>query len=104
MLGRKTGPVLQYIGGRTEYTRDLAINLIMDYTKIPYGSGRNPLLLKKPSVIEPTATQIGNLIKELSPQGEPGIRKYFISPPSESWEPKTGSYSFNLTWTYELDK
>ena len=104
VLGRKTGPVLQYIGGRTEYTRDLAINLIMDYTKIPYGSGRNPLLLKKPSVIEPTATQIGNLIKELSPQGEPGIRKYFISPPSESWEPKTGSYSFNLTWTYELDK
>ena len=104
VLGRKTGPVLQYIGGRTEYTRDLAINLIMDYTKIPYGSGRNPLLLKKPSVIEPTATQIGNLIKELSPQGEPGIRKYFISPPSESWEPNTGSYSFNLTWTDELDK
>lgn len=104
VLGRKTGPVLQYIGGRTEYRRDLSINLLMDYTKIPYGSGRNPLLLKKPSVIEPSATQIGNLIKELSPQNEPGIRKYFVSPPSESWEPKTGSYSFNLTWTYELDK
>ena len=104
VLGRKTGPVLQYIGGRTEYRRDLSINLLMDYTKIPYGSGRNTLLLKKPSVIEPSATQIGNLIKELSPQGEPGIRKYFVSPPSESWEPKTGSYSFNLTWTYELDK
>jgi len=104
VLGRKTGPVLQYIGGRTEYTRDLSINLLMDYTKIPYGSGRNPLLLKKPSVIEPSATQIGNLIKELSPQNEPGIRKYFVNPPSESWEPKTGSYSFNLTWTYELDK
>ena len=104
VLGRKTGPVLQYIGGRTEYTRDLSINLLMDYTKIPYGSGRNTLLLKKPSVIEPSATQIGNLIKELSPQGEPGIRKYFVNPPSESWEPKTGSYSFNLTWTYELDK
>ena len=104
VLGRKTGPVLQYIGGRTEYRRDLSINLLMDYTKIPYGSGRNTLLLKNPSVIEPSATQIGNLIKELSPQGEPGIRKYFVSPPSESWEPKTGSYSFNLTWTYELDK
>ena len=103
VLGRKTGPVLQYIGGRTEYTRDLSINLLMDYTKIPYGSGRNTLLLKKPSVIEPSATQIGNLIKELSPQNEPGIRKYFVSPPAESWEPKTGSYSFNLTWTYELD-
>lgn len=104
VLGRKTGPVLQYIGGRTEYKRDISINLVMDYTSVPYGSGRNPLLLKKPSVVEPTATQIGALIKELSPAGEPGIRKYFVSPPSESWNPKEGSYNFNLSWTYEMDK
>ena len=104
VLGRATGPILQYIGGRTEYKRDISINLVMDYTSVPYGSGRNPLLLKKPSVVEPTATQIGSLIKELSPAGEPGIRKYFVSPPSESWNPKEGSYSFNLSWTYEMDK
>lgn len=104
VLGRKTGPVLQYIGGRTEYRRDISINLVMDYTSVPYGSGRNSLLLKKPSVVEPTATQIGSLIKELSPAGEPGIRKYFVSPPSESWNPKEGSYNFNLSWTYEMDK
>ena len=104
VLGRKTGPVLQYIGGRTEYTRDVAINLTMDYTKIPYGSGRNTLLLKKPSVVEPTATQISNLLKELSPQGEHGVRKYFIAPPTESWSPKEGTYSFNITFTYELDR
>lgn len=104
VLGRKTGPVLQYIGGRTEYKRDISINLVMDYTSVPYGSGRNPLLLKKPSVVEPTATQIGALIKELSPAGEPGIRKYFVSPPTESWNPKEGSYNFNLSWTYEMDK
>jgi hypothetical protein len=103
VIGRATGPVLQYIGGRTEYTRDLGIELVMDYTKIPYGSGRNPLLLKKPSVIEPTASQIADLIKELSPQGEPGVRKYFIKPPTESWSPKTGAYSFNISWVYELD-
>jgi hypothetical protein len=104
VLGRKTGPILQYIGGRTEYKRDISISLVMDYTSVPYGTGRNPLLLKKPSVVEPTATQIGSLIKELSPAGEPGIRKYFVSPPSESWNPKEGSYSFNLSWTYEMDK
>ena len=104
VLGRKTGPVLQYIGGRTEYTRDVSINLTMDYTKIPYGSGRNTLLLKKPSVVEPTATQIADLLKELSPQGEHGVRKYFIAPPSESWSPKEGTYSFNITFTYELDR
>lgn len=104
VIGRKTGPILQYIGGRTEYKRDISINLTMDYTKIPYGSGRNTLLLKKPSIVEPTAGQLGDLINELSPANEPGVRKYFISPPSESWNPKEGNYSFNLSWTYELDK
>ena len=76
----------------------------MDYTKIPYGKTRNPLLLKKPSIVEPTATQIADLLKELSPANEPGIRKYFINAPTESWNPKDGSYSFNISWTYELDK
>lgn len=103
VLGRATGPVLQYVGSRTAYTRDISINLVMDYTRIPYGNTRNPLILKKPSVIEPTATQIADLIKELSPQGEPGVRKYFVNPPSETWSPKDGTYSFSLNWTYELD-
>lgn len=104
VLGRATGPIIQYIGGRTEYKRDISLNLTMDYTKIPYGSGRETLLLKKPSLVEPTATQIASLIRELSPQGEFGVRKYFVSPPSESWDPKAGTYSFNISFTYELDR
>jgi len=104
VLGRTTGPVLQYVGSRTEYRRELSINLLMDYTRIPYGSGRNPLILKKPSVVEPTASQIADLINALSPKGEPGIRKYFVNAPSETWSPKDGSYSFSLNWTYEMDK
>lgn len=103
VLGRKTGPVLQYIGGRTEYKRDVQINLIMDYTKIPYESGRNNLLLRKPSIAEPTATQLFNLITQLSPANEPGVRKYFVFPPTENWNPKEGAYSLSLSWTYELD-
>lgn len=104
VIGRATGPILQSIGGRTEYKRDVSINLTMDYTKIPYGDKRNTLILKKPSLVEPTASQIAGLINELSPKGEPGVRKYFISPPSESWSPKEGTYSFNISWTYEMDK
>lgn len=104
VLGRATGPVLQYMGSRTEYRRDVSINLVVDYTKVPYGETRNPLLLKKPSIVSPTAEQIHELLIELSPANEPGIRKYFLSPPSESWSPKDGQYSINLSWTYELDK
>lgn len=104
VLGRATGPILQYIGGRTEHRRDVSINLTMDYTKIPYGDKRNTLILKKPSLVEPTASQLATLINELSPKNEPGVRKYFISPPTENWNPKEGSYSFNVSWTYELDR
>lgn len=104
IIGRKNGPILQYIGSRTEYKRDLQVSLTMDYTKIPYGSGRNPVLLKKPSVVEPTASQLSKLINEFSPAYESGIRKYFISPPTETWNPKEGTYNLNISWTYELEK
>lgn len=104
VIGRQTGPILQYLGGRTEYKRDVSISLIMDYTKIPYSSGRNPLLMAKPSLVEPSSSQLSDLLKQLSPQGEPGVRKYFVSPPTENWSPKTGSYNFNISFTYELDK
>ena len=104
VLGRATGPVLQYIGGRTEYKRDVSLNLTMDYTKVPYGSARDPLMFKKPSVVEPTASQIADLLQEVSPNNEPGVRKCFVSAPSESWSPKTGTYSFNISFTYELDR
>ena len=76
----------------------------MDYTDIPYGSGRAALMLTKPSLVEPTASQIRQVIESISPENEPGIRKYFIDPPSESWTPKEGRWSFNISWTYELDK
>jgi len=104
VIGRKTGPVLQYIGGRTEYVRDVTINLLMDYNSLAYTSGRNSLLMQKPSIVQPMANQLAMLISDLSPANEPGIRKYFISPPQETWNPKEGSYSLSLSWTYELDK
>lgn len=104
VLGRDTGPVLQYMGSRTEYKRDLSLNLTLDYTKVPYGGERNPLLLKKPSIVSPMSEQIHDLIIQMSPANEPGVRKYFLSPPTESWSPKEGQYSLNLSWTYELDK
>jgi len=102
VIGRSTGPVLQYLGSRTEYKRDVSINLLMDYTNLPYTSGNN-LIRFKPSVVQPTAGQIQNLLAYLSPANEPGIRKYFVAPPTESWNPKEGSYAINISWTYELN-
>lgn len=104
VLGRETGPILQYIGGRTEYKRDVGIEFTLDYTDVGYGEDRSNLLLKKPSLNEPLKSELINLINELSPKNEPGIRKYFLSPPTENWNPREGRYSVNLSWTYELDQ
>ena len=112
VLGRVTGPVLQHIGGRTEYRRDVSIDLLIGASGIGYsGIGlsspgstmRTNLLLSKPSLVEPSATQLKALISELSPAGDAGVRKWFLSPPTENWSPKNGNYSLSLSWTYELD-
>ena len=31
------------------------------------------------------------------------VTKRFTNPPSESWNPKTGSWSYSISWVYELD-
>lgn len=103
VLGRTTGPVLQYMDMRTEYKRSVSIEMQLDYTDIGYGSSRNNLLLTKPTLRSPLKDEIDSVIREVSPANEPGIRKYFIDPPSENWNPRTGNYSLSLSWTYELD-
>lgn len=128
VLGRQTGPVLQYLGTRTEYRRDVAIDLVFEppqtttTTTTTAGPGpvtttttttlapaqaiqkyRNEYLYTKPTLWEPARTQINNIVKSVSPAYEYGIRKYFLNPPAESWNPKERRYTLNLTWTYELD-
>ena len=137
VIGRSTGPILQYIGGRSEYTRDVTIECLVDrnrdapdsrsvdflwgnpmYETVSLSSsasnflaagfttavGGQALLPQKPSIVEPTRTQLQQLLMQLSPVNEPGIRKYFLSPPQESWSPKEGRYNLSISWTYELDR
>jgi len=104
VLGRTTGPVLQYMDMRTEYTRNVSIEIQLDYTDIGYGNNRENLLMTKPSLNAPIKNELDQVIKELSPANEPGIVKYFINSPSESWSPRDGRYSLSISWTYELDR
>ena len=101
IIGRKTGPILQYIGTRTEYSRSVSINLLLDYTDVAYGSKKISLVKQKPSLVCPIRSQIIDLLKELSPSGEDGVRKYYLNPPQETWNPKTGNYSIQADWVYE---
>lgn len=101
VIGRATGPILQFTFGRTEYKRSLSIEIQFDYTSIDYNNPLN-LINSKPSMATPANGQLSSLIQSLSPANDVGIRKYFLSPPQESWS-KDGRYSLNLEWTYELN-
>lgn len=104
VIGRLNGPILQYIGGRSEYMRTVNIELVLDNQNAPSGSSNTAaLLLTKPSVAPMLKDQLLSLIQMLSPATEQGIRKYFIHPPVENWKPKEGRYSISVHWTYELD-
>lgn len=107
VLNRKeqNGPIIQYFGGRTEYKRSLSVELFG-----PYGfngsvklNNKSVLIYKKPSCNELFNTKLKELIKIYSPEYEPGIRKYFVDPITESWDPKTGKYTVNISWIYELN-
>ena len=100
VIGRKTGPILQYLKGRTEYNRSVNIELLLDYTDIAYQSNRN-VLLNKPMLDIYIQQSLKKLILELSPSGEPNITNYFLNPPSETWSPKEGRYTLSLNWVYE---
>lgn len=102
VLGRATGPILQYTFGRTEYKRELTIELVMDYTAIGYNYDTASLVSLKPSIGQ-NSGKIDSVIAMFSPASEPGIRKYFVSPPIESWAAREGRYSLTIGWTYELD-
>lgn len=99
VIGRRTGPILQYIGGRTEYQRSFSL----DMTVRPASGTYRDQYLRKPSIVDPSRTGIIQAINAFSPAREPGIRKYFVSAPQETWDPKEGRYTLNINWTYEVN-
>jgi hypothetical protein len=101
-INSTTGPIFQYIGGRTEYRRDLNIELTVSRSNIGAGkmTSKDSYIYRKPS----HGNTLIQIINTCSPAREPFIRKYFLNPTSESWDPKTGRYSVQISWTYELSK
>lgn len=115
VINNLTGPIFQYIGGRTEYQRSVNIDLVVYRENIHYNRGTSsgiitPQLIKesyvysKPSMNPNFKDILRDIVLQCSPSGEPGIRKYFVNPISESWDPRTGNYSLQISWIYELNK
>lgn len=116
VIGRSSGPVIQYVRSRTVYSRDVNIEILLDHTDVSYAnnptyaagqnsySARDKILLNKPSLNTPIRDQLRDLILMLSPSGDPDVTKLFLNPANETWSPKEGRYTLSLNWNYEKSK
>lgn len=60
-------------------------------------------LAKRPSQVPAQFEAIREIINAYRPlPGIEGVTKVFMNAPAESWNPKTGSWSFSLSWVYEV--
>ena len=58
----------------------------------------------KPSNVRDSMIAIKGIIDRFSPKAQTSVTKWFVdSPPTENWNPRTGSWSYSISWTYEMD-
>jgi len=103
VIGRVAGPVLQDIGTYTALSRSLSMEIVFGPSIINCSSItqiQNTFLLH-PLLNPATSGQIQNIIEGLNPYNQ-GYSQVYKSSPQISWEPKTGRFSYNINWTYEV--
>lgn len=119
VIGRSQ-PVLQYLNSRSEYKRNLSINITMGQTGIPSwqtngngllngGASANRAALQamfiteKPSISQTSA--LNEIFQAVNPINDPYFTvaqgKCFHSAPTESWDARTRNYTYSIEWTYE---
>ncbi len=94
VLGRTNGPVLQNLNTSKERTRGLSIEAAM-----PFPSGSiSDMVNQNPRVSSATSGLIEGIIEAAKPVGT----QVYVQDRNESWDIKTGRYSYNTTWIWEL--
>ena len=105
VLGRTAGPVLQDLGTQQANTRSLNIEIVVDpptYSDSPDQTEMTSVLVgQKPSNDANFSTNLNTLIAAATPSATVTNGGPFQSQPQESWDIKTGRYSYNIEWTYE---
>jgi hypothetical protein len=102
ILGRRRGPLLQDINTVTPTEKSLTIELFVDRANF----GNNTLTDIKnafnnnPRVNPATSGQFKNIVDAANP-GNNGFSTVFTNPPQETWQPKTGQYSYSVSWVYQ---
>jgi len=112
VIGRILGPVMQNMGTQSPtWVRTLTIDITMSGIA-PADCGADAigvwLVDMKPSnrtTPYNTKNALEAIIKGAAPHGKPGVTKaYTVPSPAETWDPKNGKYTYNITWNYEINQ
>jgi hypothetical protein len=101
VLGRANGPVAQDLGSRTERTVSLSIELAMEPPSFGTGSitDLRSAFYNNPRITQPDS--FNRIYQAARPALQYTDSTYeFVSPPQESFNPRNGVYSYNITWTF----
>jgi len=100
ILFRSQGPIFQNLGTVTEKTRQLTIELVVPFLSL--GSNQTSIaaaLNGNPRFNIATASQLNDIIVAASPVN-PIVSPFTVNP-QETWEPKTGHYTYTKTFVFE---
>lgn len=108
ILDRTHGPVLQSLGTRPAFKRTLNLELVVNRPTVSgtIASIRSAFYDSNPRMNTTTSGDISNLIAAIDPSGlvDGDGRHIFTTtysdPPQETWDFRSGRYSYTRTWTY----
>jgi hypothetical protein len=100
VLGRANGPVLQNLNTKTAGTRSVQIEAVYEPPSgCPTSVGNIDILLSY-QVKSPGQTDVDDIINAFEDQLEASYSQVFRSDDNQSWNPREGRFSRNVTWTY----
>ena len=86
VIGRSQ-PIIQYVNSRSEFKKTLQITAQMAQSGCTF--------------TQPGTGEIQAIYNTYNPSSVAVAGRVFYGPPQESWNPKTGQYSFSVEWTYQ---
>lgn len=89
IMGKRDGPVFQYMNTTTHYERDVTIELVMPQN-----------FQGTPATNSNTRTQLNNLLSSMTP-GSDQAGYVMLKQLNESWSPSDGRYTLNAGWIYK---
>ena len=89
IMGKRDGPVFQYMNTTTHYERDVTIELVMPQN-----------FQGTPATNSNTRTQLNNLLSSMTP-GSTQAGYVMLKQLNESWSPSDGRYTLSAGWIYK---